>query len=259
MYGSVDCSFIHHPNWIERPLFTDGLKTDTIYIWKGNITTLLSFYEVCSNLLNDAERAKASTYHQQAHQQRYVLQHGILRCLLSWYLGSPAANIAFTFNPNKKPYLLNSNIPCYFSLSYSGPEILIAISDRELGVDIERINQQFEYRDIAAQYFSAAEVAFINKADSPIEAFFLLWTRKEALLKAWGSGIDDNLPAIPALNGTHNSANASENTSWLTESFNAGTDIIASVAYASPKKETAFSMLDTKLITALLKGIHNCY
>jgi 4'-phosphopantetheinyl transferase len=122
-----------------------------------------------------------------------------------------------------------------------------------LGVDIERIKHQFGYRDIAAQYFSAPEVAFINGAEMPTEAFFLLWTRKEALLKACGTGIDDNLPQMPALDGFHLLPAHYNNTNWLTESFKAGANCIGSLTYSSPPTNISRQQMNNDEIIELLK------
>jgi len=51
--------------------------------------------------------------------------------------------------------------------------------------------------------FSDLEQDFVRNSSNPIEAFFLLWTRKESLLKASGIGITDNLVNVPSLNGVH--------------------------------------------------------
>jgi 4'-phosphopantetheinyl transferase len=254
MSGSVNCSFINQSAWhqAETPSVHPG--PNTIYIWQASITTLHSFYNSCNALLNDAERSKAFRYYQQTDQQRYVLQHGLLRLLLGWYLNTPAADVAFSFNPNKKPYLANSSKACYFNISHSGPEMLIAIGDKELGVDIERINYDFKFQDITSQYFSAVEAAFINPAPDPTSAFFLLWTRKEALLKACGAGIDDNLPQMPALDGLHKLSPAYADTAWLTTSFKANNNCMASITYPAPQANVSLQQVNADWVALLLKA-----
>ncbi len=69
---------------------------------------------------------------------------------------------------------------------------MIAVADgRELGVDLERLRPVGEAERIVASFFTAAEqaaFAAIADPDRP-EAFLRGWTRKEAVLKAFGSGI----------------------------------------------------------------------
>jgi 4'-phosphopantetheinyl transferase len=252
MYGSVNCSFTDSPGWQTQPTVPVKPQANTFYIWQASTIDLYSFYDQFNALLNNDERAKSLRYYQPADRQRYILQHGLLRLLLGWYLHQPATGIRFNFNANKKPYLTGNHQPCFFNISHSGPEMLIAIGDVELGVDIEQINHQFEYQDIASQYFSTAEVNFINEsADSPA-AFFLLWTRKEALLKACGTGIDDNLPDMPALNGLHQLPAAYQNINWLTESFNAYHNCIASLTYSQPALQINRGLISGDFVSSLL-------
>ncbi|MES2275064.1 MAG: 4'-phosphopantetheinyl transferase superfamily protein [Bacteroidota bacterium] len=250
MPGSVNCSFIGQPGWGQLPA-SEGLNKYTIYIWRGATANLHPLYYACFALLDPQERARALRYHQLQDKQRYVIQHGILRVLLGSYLNVPAQDITFTYNQNKKPGLTVTAKPCFFNISHSAGEFLIAIGDTELGVDIERINPDFAYADIASNYFSADEVVFINGSHNPTEAFFLLWTRKEALLKACGTGIDDNLPAMPGLDGPRELPADYPDTNWLTESFYTGNDFMGSITYPSPQKKIVFRQIDADWIAPL--------
>jgi 4'-phosphopantetheinyl transferase len=251
MPGSVNSSFIGQPNW-RQPTLTNLLpETRTIYIWRGAITDFIDQYEGLFSLLSNQEQTAALRYYQVKDQQRYGVQHGVLRLLLGWYLNMPAKDIAYTYNETKKPYLIGDG--CFFNLSHSHGEFLIAIGNKEQGIDIEHINQNFAFQDIASNYFSTEEVAFINRSKNPTEAFFLLWTRKEALLKACGTGIDDNLPAMPALNGEYNLPADYQNVDWLTESFYAGKYFMGSITYPLPKKNIVFSNLTIELIATLFE------
>jgi 4'-phosphopantetheinyl transferase len=62
---------------------------------------------------------------------------------------------------------------------------------REVGIDIEQINAQFAHDQIPERFFSAAEVAALRALPESlqIEAFFQIWTRKEAYVKARGLGL----------------------------------------------------------------------
>lgn len=252
MPGSVNSSFIGRPDW-QKPISNNLLvPKQIIYVLDGATADFIDQFENLFLLLSKQEQAAALRYYHVKDQQRYVIQHGILRLLLSSYLNVPATDVAYTYNSTKKPYLATGD--CFFNLSHSHGEFLIAIGDAELGIDIEHINHNFAYQDIASNYFSADEVAFISRTQNPAEAFFLLWTRKEALLKACGTGIDDNLPAMPALDGTHNLPADYQNISWLTESFYTDKGFMGSITYPSPNNTISFSRLDTKLIIALLEA-----
>lgn len=77
------------------------------------------------------------------------------------------------------------------SISHSGDYVIVVFSDREIGVDIERF-ASFDV-NIALSYLHPLEAESILKAPNSMEAFFRIWTRKEAYLKAIGRGIIDGL------------------------------------------------------------------
>jgi phosphopantetheine--protein transferase-like protein len=61
-------------------------------------------------------------------------------------------------------------------------------------VDVERIDDEFEYLPIVQHFFTQEEKRYIrqSKAESR-KRFYEIWTRKEAFLKAVGTGITENL------------------------------------------------------------------
>ena len=62
------------------------------------------------------------------------------------------------------------------------------------GIDVERVGR---YRASVARYaMNEEELAAINASPDPSRAFVRLWTQKEALLKAVGTGIQDNMRDI---------------------------------------------------------------
>lgn len=67
---------------------------------------------------------------------------------------------------------------CFISISHSGDWVLVAVSDSEVGIDIER-NRDAVIGSVAKKVFTESE----QKSGRP---FFELWTRKEALLKRLG-------------------------------------------------------------------------
>lgn len=75
----------------------------------------------------------------------------------------------------------------YFNLSHSGEWTVLALSDCEVGCDIQRV----KLADIrlAERFFAADEIESVRQAgDSANDLFFRLWTVKESYLKALGTG-----------------------------------------------------------------------
>ncbi|MFC4870244.1 4'-phosphopantetheinyl transferase family protein [Negadavirga shengliensis] len=91
-----------------------------------------------------------------------------------------------------KPFL---PIELEFNVSHSGEWVVCAASTIcVLGIDIEKINPEapMEIRE----FFTPEEMSRINNGDDPASALIRIWTRKEAVLKAEGSGISTGLEKV---------------------------------------------------------------
>jgi 4'-phosphopantetheinyl transferase len=98
----------------------------------------------------------------------------------------PINDFEFTIGDQGKPYFKDKDLP-YFNISHAGSYVAIAISDKEVGIDIQDKRKQKE-KDLAKRFYSKREHASV-KADSTGDMFYRLWTRKEALGKCTGDGV----------------------------------------------------------------------
>ena len=118
--------------------------------------------------------------------------HEALRKILSGYVGEAPEKICFEVAPSGKP--LHPKI--FFSLSHSRNLALIAVSEAgPVGVDIEWVRPVQSKLLIAKRFFAPSEHAYLENLPSAAqqEAFFKLWTAKEALTKAKGARLVDEL------------------------------------------------------------------
>ena len=93
-----------------------------------------------------------------------------------------------------KAYIFNyENI--YFNLSHSGKIVLCAISDMEVGADVEYIDPEIDL-DIAKHYFYNEEYTSIMKSYNPHEEFFKYWVLKESYMKYTGLGMNLELDSF---------------------------------------------------------------
>lgn len=92
-----------------------------------------------------------------------------------------------------KPYVKESDVPAFFNLSHSGDYIVCAVSDREVGVDIERKGKV--RMEVARRFFHPSEVCLLDKVqeEEREELFFCYWSVKESFLKYTGSGLSSPL------------------------------------------------------------------
>ena len=181
-------------------------------------------------IVNKDEVERAKRYYQIKDRNRFLISRGALRSILGKYLNIAPSSVSFGFGPNKKPYIINTGkAKLHYNLSHSGDWILIAVSASEIGADIEFIKPSFAYRDVLMDYFSTDEIKFINQQSSA-ERFFLLWTRKEAFVKATGKGLDSNLKLIPSLDGMHMTDEVSPARNWFISSVKLNEQYIAALA-----------------------------
>ena len=107
----------------------------------------------------------------------------------------------FVRNEHGKPALpaslftLHSSIfTLHFSLSHCKEAVACIVDNHPCGIDVESVGR---YRESVARYaMNDGELAAINASPDPSRAFVRLWTQKEALLKAVGTGIQDNMRDI---------------------------------------------------------------
>ncbi len=94
--------------------------------------------------------------------------------------------LEFSRTPSGKPYL--RDVPAfYFSLSHTRGAVAVAVSSRDIGVDVERLGPARPR--VAERCFTAEEQSYIGQSDNPGRAFYEVWTRKEAYLKYTGQGL----------------------------------------------------------------------
>jgi phosphopantetheinyl transferase len=173
------------------PLPLDGPVLYLIHTDAYSSDTVSSFQK----LLSVQELGKALKFRFIKDQHRYIITHAMLRTILGRYLKLVPAEIDFVSNDYGKPSLPEKYEKIHFNLSHSKGLSALAFSTKsEIGIDIERIDPEFDFDMIANAHFSKAENRFLHaeKMESR-EKFYTLWTRKEAFLKAVGIGIGENL------------------------------------------------------------------
>jgi 4'-phosphopantetheinyl transferase len=148
-------------------------------------------------LLSAGEQARASQYQVRGEYERFVKSRGALRRILAEQAGQTARALVLAEGNGRKPKLRDHPL-IRFNLSHSGDFTLIAVAAQPLGVDIEAIKADIGWRDLAEANFHRDERAVLEaSADAAArDAFFQIWTHKEAFLKATGVGLTDHLTAI---------------------------------------------------------------
>ncbi len=146
-------------------------------------------------LLDDEERARSTRFVRPSDRRRFVLAHAALRLLLARCLDLPPDAVRYKIGVHGKPRLGRGLPPLEFNMSHSGGLAMLAVSQGgSVGVDVEYVRQVPDALSIADMHFSTPERNAL-RALPPAElrdAFLRCWTRKEAVIKASGQGL--NLP-----------------------------------------------------------------
>lgn len=169
------------------------LNENEIHIWLLEFSKIAISDNKFDKILSEDELAKKKKFHFDRDKIVYAVSRGSLRILLSRYLNLSLDEIYLSFNSFGKPFIEKSNyLNIKFNISHSNEFGLLAfnLSD-EIGIDIEFINEELVTENIAKNYFSQFENEELFKLcqEDRINAFFNIWTRKEAFIKAIGKGL----------------------------------------------------------------------
>lgn len=144
--------------------------------------------------LSEDEFVRAQRFKFAVHAQRFRAARAMTRRMLSWWCQCPAEHLSWLAGAHGKPHLNLSGAP-HFNLSHSGRWGLLAISATlPVGVDIELQGQREHVAKLSAHILHPDEIALARTAsglslDHDPDHLLRTWVRKEACLKAWGTGL----------------------------------------------------------------------
>lgn len=146
-------------------------------------------------VLSEPERERATRLACPRAQRRFVVAHAALRAILGRLCGVRAALLELRTEPAGRPYLAlpSGRPPLDFNLSHSGEWALVAVAPARwrVGVDIEQISPDLDCLAMARHLYQPAEVTRLAaaSADARRTEYYMLWTAKEAYVKALGTGL----------------------------------------------------------------------
>lgn len=94
------------------------------------------------------------------------------------------------YNEYGKPYLDNN---LFFNMSHSNNITACIISDKEVGIDIEKIKYN---EKVAKRVLNKEEMKILNNSNNKAEMFTIFWTIKESYVKLLGIGISYGLKKV---------------------------------------------------------------
>ena len=190
-------------NQTRRP----GWASD-VQVWRISLRAARPVIERAWELLDPTERLRAQAFRGEHLSRRFILRHAARRTLLAAELGTAPEALLFGPGPAGKPHVLPAagkaspgpGHPIEFNDTDSGDEALVAMTcGRRLGIDLEERRALDSDLWATRSLFAPAERAALDALPEARreEAFFACWTRKEALLKALGTGLQVAPDVIP--------------------------------------------------------------
>lgn len=167
------------------------LPPGAVHLWQARLDLSADELSRLAETLSPDEQVRAARYRFEVHRRRFVAARGRLRRLVGQYLDCKAEAVRFQYSPCGKPAVV-SETDLRFNLSHSEEVALYAFARGcEVGIDVERIRETAGWERIAERYFAPGERAQLEAVPPELRtaAFFQLWTRKEAYLKARGEGL----------------------------------------------------------------------
>lgn len=145
-------------------------------------------------LLSADERRRAACLRAGTPRNRFVSCRALLRMLLGSYLRTNAPTLRFGHNEFGKPHLMSQDDSCtiQFNVSHSGCAAAYAFAKTgRVGIDIEELRSFSNAQTIVREHLSGNEQWQYERLPDAVKfrAFYVGWTRKEALSKAVGLGL----------------------------------------------------------------------
>ena len=154
----------------------------------------LSDVERWRGLLAQDERTAAAGKINPTIRIRFEITRGLRRKMLAEESGINAADLCFAEEDQGKPRVLNVD-GWDFNLSHAGDFVACAVARGQVGVDIEQIRPVRDVESIVDRYFHQDEAAAWRALSPGLreEAFFVLWSAREAAVKCTGRGLAKGL------------------------------------------------------------------
>ncbi|WP_201313971.1 4'-phosphopantetheinyl transferase superfamily protein [Dyella sp. EPa41] len=142
------------------------------------------------DVLSMPERERSHRFRQPQHRDEYVLAHAMWRLVLAEVLDVSPRDVSLASTSHGQPCLPGTGHAT--SISHSGGKIAVAVARGGcIGVDIEQSPPRMGMQDLLKVVCTAEEAEALRSLPEAMrdDAMLALWTRKEALLKAFGVGL----------------------------------------------------------------------
>jgi len=210
------------------------LAHDAVDVWASSLDISDEAVTRLFDLLSLGEQTRSKGFIDARGYRQYVISRGRMRQVLALYTDVAPVEIHFTVVGDGKPALFDQGPQkIFFNNTHSGGLGLIAVtSDREVGIDMERVRDIDRALQISKRFFTPEEHAELESLppDEMIRAFLGVWTRREAGTKARGASVWRGLGSWKGSRMARRpGVQADDSTEFTTEMLPIGADYVGAV------------------------------
>ncbi len=231
------------------------MNEKSIHVWWSNLDQPQNIVDNCHSFLSSEEKNRINKYNTQLLKNRQVMSKAILKKLLSLYLEKNVKEINFIYNNYGKPYIACDKVAnsVKFNISHSENVGIFAFTlNDDLGVDIEKVKEYIEIDGIKEICFTNFEKEWYDNLNNEfkLEAFYKIWTIKEAFIKAIGEGFSYPTINLELTNESGNQIKIRKiyskeysNVNYKVNTFPSKSGFVSSVVYEGEKNVKIFPQL----------------
>ncbi len=224
----------------------DAPANDAAHVFFAKLTDHTDELDALADLLDLHERDRAARFRFAPDRERYIIGHGLMRRALGQQLGMDPAAIVLHRGIHGKPFVQGTDLQ--FNLSDTKDAVIMAfLNGSAIGADVETMQRRTDHALVGTHYFTPGEVSDIAAAMDGKRRFLELWTRKEAVLKACGVGIMEDLRSL-RVDRPHNALIISHpefvrmaDDAYHVRTFHVGEQHLISLAAPRPMPQVVFT------------------
>lgn len=178
----------------KKLLSFEELLPSHIHVWDIDLDCRRYVLPSIYGLLSHEELDKIARLKTEELQLARSIAQGAVRRILSLYARCEPQALVFRAGVNGKPELSAPDVRILFNLTHSRQRAFLAVSRSiRVGIDAEYISPEIRVEQLAARFLWEKEASQLLALPAPERraAFFVCWTRKEAVLKALGTGLSE--------------------------------------------------------------------
>ncbi|MEM7416265.1 MAG: 4'-phosphopantetheinyl transferase superfamily protein [Gemmatimonadota bacterium] len=168
-------------------------RSPDIHVWLVDLEDEGALALADSGLPDELDHRRAASINDPEAARRLLARRAAVKAVAAEALSEDPGDFRIVRAPGGKPVIVSktSKAPA-LSVAHAGRLLSVAVSTAvSIGVDVERVRPVHRARQIARKWFDAREAQELEGVDehARTDAFFRMWTAKEALAKRHGAGL----------------------------------------------------------------------